>query len=631
MARKPGNKEMIESIRIAGVASYSSSPEFLSRLSKFNFIYGANGSGKTTITRVIADDGKFPACSVTWTGTKLQTMVYNRDFVTKNFSQSSELKGIFTLGETNIDIQQKIVAAKGEFDAITEKIECLHLFLHGENGIGGKMGELVDLDEKFKNRFWSSYKKHKAKLDYAFEGCRNSKEKFKDKILKERSFNASTLKLLVTLEKVAESVYGPTSVIEETIPVIDITKAVLHESPAILQKRVIGKQDVDIAVMINKLGNSDWVRGGLAFYDANESVCPFCQQSTTDALSQSLNDYFDELFIADSKAINDLLINYAADSARLQEQITMLLSTPFKFLDLEKLKTEKELLDTRVIINLQRLALKKKEPSRIVELESISDIVSSINALIDAANVLIYNHNTMVQNLAQERRNLTAQVWKYILEVDLKTDLALYDTLRNGLNKSISDLTAQIESATIAKQNKSAEIRALEKSTTSIQPTIDDINALLLSVGFQGFSLAKTYDKKCYRIIRKDGTDARQTLSEGEWSFVTFLYFYHLLKGSNSETGMTTDRVAVFDDPVSGLDSEILLIVGTLIKGLFDGVRLGKDNIKQIFVFTHNLSFYKEITFKSENLHFNRDESTFWVVKKAGLESRIFAEEISPL
>jgi len=622
---------MIESIRIAGVASYSSSPEFLSRLSKFNFIYGANGSGKTTITRVIADDGKFPACSVTWTGTKLQTMVYNRDFVTKNFSQSSELKGIFTLGETNIDIQQKIVAAKGEFDAITEKIECLHLFLHGENGIGGKMGELVDLDEKFKNRFWSSYKKHKAKLDYAFEGCRNSKEKFKDKILKERSFNASTLKLLVTLEKVAESVYGPTSVIEETIPVIDITKAVLHESPAILQKRVIGKQDVDIAVMINKLGNSDWVRGGLAFYDANESVCPFCQQSTTDALSQSLNDYFDELFIADSKAINDLLINYAADSARLQEQITMLLSTPFKFLDLEKLKTEKELLDTRVIINLQRLALKKKEPSRIVELESISDIVSSINALIDAANVLIYNHNTMVQNLAQERRNLTAQVWKYILEVDLKTDLALYDTLRNGLNKSISDLTAQIESATFAKQNKSAEIRALEKSTTSIQPTIDDINALLLSVGFQGFSLAKTYDKKCYRIIRKDGTDARQTLSEGEWSFVTFLYFYHLLKGSNSETGMTTDRVAVFDDPVSGLDSEILLIVGTLIKGLFDGVRLGKDNIKQIFVFTHNLSFYKEITFKSENLHFNRDESTFWVVKKAGLESRIFAEEISPL
>ena len=622
---------MIESIRIAGVASYSSSPEFLSRLSKFNFIYGANGSGKTTITRVIADDGKFPACSVTWTGTKLQTMVYNRDFVTKNFSQSSELKGIFTLGETNIDIQQKIVAAKGEFDAITEKIECLHLFLHGENGIGGKMGELVDLDEKFKNRFWSSYKKHKAKLDYAFEGCRNSKEKFKDKILKERSFNASTLKLLVTLEKVAESVYGPTSVIEETIPVIDITEAVLHESPAILQKRVIGKQDVDIAVMINKLGNSDWVRGGLAFYDANESVCPFCQQSTTDALSQSLNDYFDELFIADSKAINDLLINYAADSARLQEQITMLLSTPFKFLDLEKLKTEKELLDTRVIINLQRLALKKKEPSRIVELESISDIVSSINALIDAANVLIYNHNTMVQNLAQERRNLTAQVWKYILEVDLKTDLALYDTLRNGLNKSISDLTAQIESATIAKQNKSAEIRALEKSTTSIQPTIDDINALLLSVGFQGFSLAKTYDKKCYRIIRKDGTDARQTLSEGEWSFVTFLYFYHLLKGSNSETGMTTDRVAVFDDPVSGLDSEILLIVGTLIKGLFDGVRLGKDNIKQIFVFTHNLSFYKEITFKSENLHFNRDESTFWVVKKAGLESRIFAEEISPL
>ena len=102
---------MIESIRIAGVASYSKSPEFLTGLSKFNFLYGSNGSGKTTISRVIADDGGFPTCSVTWNGTKLLTMVYNRDFVTKNFSQSSELKGIFTLGEKNIDIIKQIAFA----------------------------------------------------------------------------------------------------------------------------------------------------------------------------------------------------------------------------------------------------------------------------------------------------------------------------------------------------------------------------------------------------------------------------------------------------------------------------------------------------------------------------------------
>lgn len=67
---------MIESIRIAGIATYDTSPEGLSDLAKFNFLYGSNGSGKTTITRVIADEGELPTRSVTWKdGPKLQAMV----------------------------------------------------------------------------------------------------------------------------------------------------------------------------------------------------------------------------------------------------------------------------------------------------------------------------------------------------------------------------------------------------------------------------------------------------------------------------------------------------------------------------------------------------------------------------
>ena len=135
---------MIESIQINGVATYSDTPENMSGLSKFNFFYGSNGSGKTTITRVIADEEAFPVCKVTWTGgTKLQTMVYNRDFVTKNFSPSAELKGIFTLGEKNVDTLNKIAAAKGELDTFTKTIETLNVAFQGEDGTGGKKGELA--------------------------------------------------------------------------------------------------------------------------------------------------------------------------------------------------------------------------------------------------------------------------------------------------------------------------------------------------------------------------------------------------------------------------------------------------------------------------------------------------------
>ncbi|MEZ1875797.1 AAA family ATPase, partial [Pseudomonas aeruginosa] len=91
------------------------------------------------------------------------------------------------------------------------------------------------------------------------------------------------------------------------------------------------------------------------------------------------------------------------------------------------------------------------------------------------------------------------------------------------------------------------EIAELERATTSIQPTIDAINTLLASFGFHGFSLAKADSGTAYVLRRPDGMDAKETLSEGERTFVTFLYFYHLLKGSDSESGVTTDRIVVFD------------------------------------------------------------------------------------
>ena len=625
---------MIESIQLRDVATYSNVPVHLIGLSRFNFFYGSNGSGKTTITRVIADEGGFPSCSVTWRGgTKLQTMVYNRDFVTKNFSPSAELKGIFTIGEKNVDTLAKIVAAKVELDVLTKTIEALNVALQGEDGAGGKKGELATLEEEFKNMCWAQKQKHDAKLFGAFEGFRGSSEKFKGKVLQERTLNSETPEALADLEKKAKTVFGPTPTAEQSVPSIETAKVAAHESTPILKKRVLGKDDVDIAAMIKKLGNSDWVREGRAFYEANDTVCPFCQQSTTEAFAQSLNEYFDETFVTDSKAIDDLATNYTTDSARLQQQIASIIATPSRFLDIEKLKMEVDLLDSRITINSQRLVTKKKEPSQIVELESVSNVISTIKILIDAANVLVADHNKMVANLAQERSKLTAQVWRYLLDVEIKAGLATYDTKLDGLTKAIAGMTAKIAKAATDKRIKSDEIRTLEKETTSIQPTIDGINALLSSFGFRGFSLAKTDSGTCYKLVRSDGADAKETLSEGERSFVTFLYFYHLLKGSDSETGMTTDRVVVFDDPVSSLDSDILFIVGSLIKGLLDEVRAGIGHIKQILVLTHNVYFHKEVTFnpRRNNNKAMKSEETFWVVRKSDLISKVEKHTSNPI
>ena len=622
---------MIESITIEKVATYDNTPETMTGLSKFNFLFGSNGTGKTTVSRVIADASKFPTCKVTWKGgTKLQPMVYNRDFVDLNFNQSTELKGVFTLGEKQVETLAKIATAKGELDALTAKIENLTERLQGADGTGGKKGELATLEAGLKDKCWAQKRKHDEKLQGAFEGYRNSEERFKSKVLQELASNTATLKTQADLENRAGTVFSPTPTEEIVIVGVDFAKLIAHETNSILKKRVIGKEDVNIAAMIKKLGNSDWVREGRGFYDVNDGTCPFCQQSINEAFAQSLNEYFDETFETDSKAIDNLVTNYATDAARLQQEIASIITAPSKFLDVEMLKTEKELLDTKITLNNNRLAGKKKEASQVVELESIGNVATAIKGLIDAANTQIVAHNKMVENLVTERKTLIAQVWRFVLE-ELKTDLDAFKSVKDDLGKAIDNMTEQIATATVDKGKKSSEIRELEKHATSVQPTIDGINQLLASFGFQGFQLAKAASGTSYKLVRSDGTDAQATLSEGEKTFVTFLYFYHLLKGSESQSGMTTDRIIVFDDPVSSLDSDILFIVGSLIKGLFEEVRAGTGHIKQIFVLTHNVYFHKEVTYNSKRQDVAMNEETFWIVRKPGLVSKLEKHRTNPI
>ena len=206
------------------------------------------------------------------------------------------------------------------------------------------------------------------------------------RVIKEQTSNTAALLTLAALESKAGSIFGPTPTAEASIPVIDTVKLVAYQANPVLNKRVIGKEDVDIAAMIKKLGNSDWVREGRGFYEVNEGMCPFCQQETAEAFSRSLNEYFDAMFVTDSKAIEELATNYDTEAARVKQQIPATIATAPKFLDVEKLKAELDLLDVKIALNNQRLAGKKKEPSLVVELESLSNVCSAIKGLVEAAN-----------------------------------------------------------------------------------------------------------------------------------------------------------------------------------------------------------------------------------------------------
>lgn len=624
---------MIDAIILSKAATFNGKSQVLDKLSQFNYFFGSNGTGKTTISRLIADKSQFPNCSIQWKSyTPLESLVYNQDYIEKNFDQSEHLKGVFTLGKQQKDTLDRINDLKIEIDNIDEKILGLKKQLEGDGTEEntGKRAEMNQLEEWLKDKCWVQKQKYDDFFKDAFKGVRNNSENFKYRVKQELSSNQAELKNLEHLKNRANTVFGEEPLVVDRISEIDFTTLLGYETEPILNKVVVGKDDVDIAEMIKKLGNSDWVKEGIIYFETNNGICPFCQQKTYDSFAQSLNEYFDETFNTNTKTINELNINYKKETNRIVSILEQIISVPSDFIDLKAFEAEKKVFDSKIAVNTQKLINKQKQASQIISLDSMESIASEISRLISEANMKIDNHNEMVRNLSTERITLTSQVWKYILE-ELKNDFKDYYEKKSIFDKAIAGMEEGIKIKNVVILQKKQELRNLEKQMTSMVPTRDSINALLNSFGFQGFRLEIVENTNFYKLVRPDGSDAKNTLSEGERTFITFLYFYHLLKGSESETGMTTNRVVVFDDPVSSLDSDILFIVSSLIKGLMTEVRNNIGTIKQIFVLTHNVYFHKEITFNPKRCDTAMNEETFWVVRKSDSISIVERQLTNPI
>jgi wobble nucleotide-excising tRNase len=606
---------MLQAIKIAGQATYAADGQRLDPCKQINFIFGTNGSGKTTISRVIADPTTYASCELTWANSReLERLVYNSDFVENNFK--STVKGIFTLGEESADTLEKIDKAKEVQHKHQEGMTNLQNNLSGADGTGGKLGELKKLRRTFEETCWSIKGRHEAHFQEAFEGLRNAKAKFCERVLLEQDSNKAAVCELEDLQTRAKSVFQKGLTRLNPIVAPSFGDLIQFEQAGILGKRVVGKEDVNVSALIKRLGNSDWVKQGRAYLDESGKTCPFCQQQLLSDLARDLNDYFDESFASDLAEIERLQTAYESCSMAVLRQLGDIAAAESGHLSAEELRSDIDRLTQRIELNKQAVARKKAEPSAPVMLEGLADVAAAITDRLKAANDQIAKHNALVDNIATERKRLVAETWRYVLNEN-KADIEKYLGDKAALDKAVSSINTAIGAKKAQLAAVTSEIAGLERSITSAEPTVTEINGILSSFGFTSFMLATAGDRSSfYKLVRHDGSDALKTLSEGERSFITFLYFYHLIRGSVSSSGMSADRVIVFDDPVSSLDSDVLFIVSSLIKRVLDEACTGNGHVKQVFVLTHNIYFHKEVTYDAKRKQGCLKHETFWIVRK---------------
>lgn len=373
---------------------------------------------------------------------------------------------------------------------------------------------------------------------------------------------------------------------------------------------------------------SDWVNDGRKYITDESDICPFCQKHTIDdAFKGQLEQYFDDTFTMDIATIEKLQTEYweLTDSIlhRFQKILEKEYPNQVNIIKKEEFIQCLTTLQSLFTLNKNKMSAKKKEPSRNIELSSTKVQLEIIDNVIDIINQTIRENNKIVEQFSKQKAELISDIWSFLVELK-KNDIAAYNKKCAGISRGIENLQKEQQEAQKQYLDLDDAIKTESANITSIQPTIDQINKILLAYGFDNFTIVPVPETNYYKIQRYDGNVAISTLSEGEVTFITFLYFCQLVKGGITTDDVSKDRVLIIDDPISSLDSTILFVVSSLIKEIIKDLKVGRGNIKQIILLTHNVYFHKEVSFvdgrhtdKAENKHL------YWILRRNGATTNL--------
>ena len=605
---------MIAKIKLHNISTYTEPISIEPK--KYNFFFGANGTGKSTISRLLDGEISSPDCELVWSGSDHEDIVvYNRSFIIKNFSANSKLQGIFTLGEDSIGFRKQIEDKQKLIDTYTTEAE------QKKTTIEKQESKRTQRRKDFENVCWEVQRQYGADFADALVGYRGNRRAFCDNCLKiykanQKQKDSEPVVQIETLRSLYATAFTRGLSVDTEYSLFDENTADELGSFALLEQVITGKSDTPIGQFIEYLEASDWVLQGISYAKRANGKCPYCQRELPMNIEQSIEDYFDASYRRDCDALQGFLEKYRDYYAYVRNTSKQIKEDNKEYIDYVLLWAAVSHVLEIIEKNIAEIEKKVEKPSVPVTIQPIVENVAAINSLLKQFNAKIKEHNTLVADQKTAQTDFKEKVWPFFVQ-SIEHEIAQFIQDDSGLEKGINTIKKQISEKEGEIKRLRSEIRDTESRLTSVRPTVTAINDILKGFGFNGFMLAVNEQSPgTYKIIRCNGEDASKTLSEGEHNFLSFLYFYHLCFGSQESANVTRNKILVIDDPISSMDNNVLFIVSTLVKAIIQNCRDGENGIKQVLVLTHNVYFHKEITFWGNKQSLPATETRYFIVRK---------------
>lgn len=563
----------------------------LKEFQKYNLIWGLNGTGKTTLSRLFEciNIGEIPSdftgylCNMqlafendinltTFSDNayKGKIRIFNQNFVDKNLSLDSEnakANGLtYDIGEGAIDIKSQIS---------TQKI-TLENFYENNNGqrILKVEKEKTSKETELQNKFTNIANEIRADL-----GIQNANEYNKRHFENDYNRYSSEHNNIDEDEKQTNiTKYSKPQKNNLNINLVEgISQNLLNEIKILLETKYQRDSSLREDVI-------NWIETGLQYKE--NDICPFCKNNVSQARLAEIEEIIkkDDTFIqleqnlttkislinniiSDLQNTNinnlrceDFLIDISSDAI---EQYKNIHTQYLNFLEdlLQKLRQKQESKDTTILIN-DNLIVVDYEQNRQNFLAKIQE------------------NNTAITNYEEERKNARTIIIGFYIFRDkeqieaLKTEFSNLTQNLDVIKEQIKNIEQTIVTLTAELSNQKAPIEEIEKYITIV-------------FGHSRLKLEYDEETRSYTIKRDSGEIAKN-LSEGEKTVIAFAYFLASLKSSNFDL---SQAIVVIDDPVSSLDQQYLFNLLNLLMNKF-----AKPNtFKQLFVSTHNFYFFRKI------------------------------------